>query len=282
MSDAEPKMQVGFSPCPNDTFMFHGLIHGPQGSEGYAAVMADIESLNLRAIAGKGALPVTKLSVAALGRCVDRYRVLDAGAALGRGVGPLVVRRRHDDSIKSLADLVGRKVAVPGENTTARLLLGSFAPQAWEPVVMVFSEVMEAVAGGEADAGVIIHEGRFTYEAAGLAKVADLGEVWESETGLPLPLGVICVERSVSQDDASAVQEALRASINSAFADAGPAWPWIRQHSQEMSEAVCREHIDLYVNDYSVSLGEEGRAAIDEMFRRARANGAMPPGREPW
>jgi 1,4-dihydroxy-6-naphthoate synthase len=269
------ELAVGFSPCPNDTFMFHEFVFGEvgPGQTRYRPVMEDIESLNLRSVEARAELPITKLSVAALGRCVETYRVLPAGAALGRGVGPLVVRRADDQRIGNLEDLAGLRVAVPGANTTANLLVRSFAPADIEPVVMSFDQIMGAVT---------LHEGRFTFADAGLAKVVDLGELWEAETQLPLPLGLICVRRELDPALADEAAQRLRASIESARRDAGSAWPWIREHSQEMSESVCREHIDLYVNEFSVDLGDEGRAAVDEMFRRAREAGVFPAGPAPW
>jgi 1,4-dihydroxy-6-naphthoate synthase len=277
-------MLTGFSPCPNDTFMFHALVHGLVEGPNvrFDAVLEDIESLNLRAINRVGQFSLTKLSVAALGHCVDRYRVLSAGAALGRGVGPLVVRRSDSEGMGTLSELSGKRVAVPGAHTTANLLLRSFAPADLQLEIMPFDQIMGAVADGRTDAGVIIHEGRFTYAESGLEKIADLGEVWEAETELPLPLGVICVHREVEAQLGEALSEALRASIEYARANPEAAWPWIRGHSQEMSEEVCRKHIDLYVNDYSLSLGHDGRRAIDEMFRRARAVGVFPEGPSPW
>lgn len=276
-------MLAGFSPCPNDTFMFDALVHGRVSCKGLAfdAIIEDIERLNLRAVTMMGELSLTKLSVAALGRCADRYRVLDAGAALGRGVGPLVVRA-DGGPVESLGDLVGKRVAVPGENTTANLLVHALGPRGFSPVFMRFDEIMGAVQRGEVDAGVVIHEGRFTYAGLGLELVADLGEVWESQTGLPLPLGVICTHRAVEEELSTRIGVALRASIEHAFAHPDDSWDFVREHSQELSESVCRQHIDLYVNDYSRSLGDEGRKAIEVLLRRGGEAGLFDPDASPW
>ena len=277
-------MLTGFSPCPNDTFMFHALAHGIVECRGiyFEPLIEDVESLNLRAITMMGELSVTKLSAAALGRCASRYRVLDAGAALGRGNGPLVLRRAEDTARAELGSLRGARIAIPGENTTAHLLLRLFGPSEIEVEVMPFDRVMGAIAEGRVDAGVVIHEGRFTYRDAGLACIADLGQVWEAETALPLPLGMICTHRAVDEGVSRNISDALAASIDAAYADPARAWPWIREHSQELSEEVCRKHIALYVNEHSRSLGDEGRAAIETLFAKARAVGFFPDDAQPW
>lgn len=270
-------LSVGFSSCPNDTFMFEALIHGRLAAPSVPlrVVMEDIETLNQRALSDDDALAFTKLSVAALGRVTDRYAVVAAGAALGRGCGPLVVVRSKDDA-SGLASLQGRRVAVPGLGTTAYLLLRIHAPQI-EPVVMRFDEVMPAVAKGHCDAGLIIHESRFTYPEHGLVELADLGTVWEAETGCPLPLGVIAARRDLPDDHARAFESGLRASVRHARSHPGDSWPYIRAHAQEMDEDVCRRHIDLYVNDFSEELGDEGKKAIVTLLHRGADVGALPP-----
>ncbi len=282
-------LPIGFSPCPNDTFMFHALVHGDVSVPGYrfAAQMADIEALNLRALrlptSGQGTaeafcprLPLTKLSVTALARLCDDYSVLTAGAALGRACGPLIVARSSID----LGALSGR-VAIPGEYTTAHLLLRIFAPRV-DVVVLRFDEIMHAVEQGVVDAGLIIHESRFTYSERGLTKVADLGELWEASSGLPLPLGLIAASRSLGGEVIEALGDGLRRSIELARAEPLRSRAWIREHAQEMSDQVCDDHIALYVNDYSVELGAEGTAAVDELIARGRAAGLLPAGRSPW
>lgn len=282
MSDA---LAIGFSPCPNDTFMFHALVAGEVPGLRVQPWLADIEALNLRAI-GDEPLPVTKLSVHALAHARARYTVLAAGAALGRGCGPLVVARPGlvdaDDQGLALQRLRGRKVAIPGRYTTAYLLLRALAPALTEVVPMRFEAIMPAVAAGEVDAGLIIHESRFTYPAHGLVRLADLGALWEVETGLPLPLGVIAVQRALGDSLAGALERGIARSIRAAQARPAAAWPYIRAHAQEMDEAVCRQHIALYVNEFSLALGDEGRAAIDALLARGEAAGLLPTGLSVW
>jgi 1,4-dihydroxy-6-naphthoate synthase len=282
-------IETGFSSCPNDTFMFHGLIMGDVVVPGlrFEPAIADIETLNLRALDRAQALPVTKLSASALAHVCDRYTVLNAGAALGRGCGPLVVRRADDDRLESLADLRGRSVAIPGHNTTANLLLRTFYAGAVgaEPLdvqIMRFEQIMPAVAEGRVDAGLIIHESRFTYPTHGLVELADLGALWERSTGLPIPLGMICAARTLEPSIIDAIEDGLRRSVELAFREPERSRAWIREHAQELDPEVCRRHIELYVNDFSIDLGSEGRAAIDELLARGRASGFLPPGPACW
>lgn len=279
-------LTLGFSSCPNDTFMFHGLVSGDVPVDGLAfePTVADIEALNLRALgrAGGPPLAVSKLSASAVAHLCDRYTVLSAGAALGRGCGPLVVRRGADPRLETLAALAGRKVAIPGAFTTAYLLLRVFAGAGFEPVVMRFEQIMPAVEAGKVDAGLIIHESRFTYPSHGLVELADLGECWERATGLPIPLGMICARRDLDAATIDAVEAGLRRSVELAFAEPDRSRPWIREHAQELDDEVCDRHIALYVNSFSVDLGDEGRAAIDELLARGRASGLLPAGPGPW
>lgn len=276
---------LGYSTCPNDTFMFHALVSGAVPCpETFAPWLADIEELNRRALGQGGAppLPVTKVSAAVLGRVTGRYAVMSAGAALGRGCGPLVLRRRADEGRSDLASLSGATVAIPGEATTANLLLAIFGPDDLERVVMRFDAIMPAVERGEVDVGLVIHESRFTYPDHGLAEIADLGTVWEADTGLPLPLGVIVAERELGAR-AEAVEASLRASIEHAFADRSASAAYVAEHAQEMAPDVCRRHIELYVNEHSVELGDEGRAAIETLLTRGRATGLVPADApSPW
>lgn len=273
-------LTLGFSSCPNDTFMFHGLVAGNVAVPGvrWDVVMEDIEALNLRAL-GHAPLCVTKVSVGVLPWIVDRYAVLGSGAALGRGCGPLVVARPHGPA--SLPETSGRRIAIPGEKTTANLLLSIFGPPDVQRVPMRFDRIMPAVARGEVDAGLVIHESRFTYRDHGLVQIEDLGARWEADTGAPLPLGVIVADRTLPGEVAAAIEAGLRASIERAFADPAGSRDYVRAHAQEMSEDVCRRHIELYVNPFSVDLGQEGRAAIDALVARARSRGA-PSGRSVW
>lgn len=278
-SDLAP-IRLGFSTCPNDTFMFHGLVFG---SGDYEPRLEDIESLNLRVVDDDDAPEVTKVSVAALGHVTDRYTVLRAGAALGRGVGPLVVVSEDDDELATLGNLDDAEVGIPGQYTTAHLLLRIFGPGRLRTRILRFDKIMPDVTAGRLDAGLIIHESRFTYRDHGLRAIADLGGRWENHTGLPLPLGVIVARRDLGESRICEIEDALSASIQAARADPRAAWPWIREHAQEMDEAVCRKHIDLYVNDYSVDLGDEGRAAIDRMLAEGRRSGLLPDDMpSPW
>ncbi len=270
-------LRFGFSPCPNDTFAFWAAVHGEvDGGAPLEPVMADIEALNERAVRGDDPLEVTKLSLPALARCVDDYAVLGSGAALGFGVGPLVVARDPELSLERLADA---RVAVPGRHTTAFLLMSSRLPAPREVVAMRFDEVMPAVESGACDAGLVIHESRFTFGAHGLRELCDLGVLWEQETGGPLPLGVIAARRDLDPAVHDAVERSLRASVRFARAQPERARPWIRSHAQEMADDVCDRHIALYVNDFSVELGDVGRGAVDELLRRGREAGLLPAGR---
>jgi 1,4-dihydroxy-6-naphthoate synthase len=269
------ELEVGFSPCPNDTFMFHALVAGAVGAPWTVRPwLADIEALNERALSATP-LAITKLSVHGLGHLTGRYAALQVGAALGRGCGPLVVAREA----RPLNDVRGR-VAVPGRFTTAHLLLRIFGPPGLEVVHMRFEKILPAVAAGEVDAGVIIHEGRFVYGGFGLAMVADLGAVWEADTGLLLPLGVIAAARGLAQADV--FEDRLRASIAAAWADPTAPAAFVRAHAQELDPEVCRRHIALYVNEYSSGLGDEGRAAVETLLRRGAEVGMLPRDARPW
>ena len=278
---------VGFSSCPNDTFMFHGVISGAVALPGLALQpwMADIEVLNERARGelDQPPLPITKISTAALAEVTERYTVLSSGAALGFGCGPIVVRRADDGHLTHLADLRGLKVAVPGLRTTAGLLMKMFGPVGYQAFPIRFDQIVDAVASGQVDAGVIIHETRFTYADKGLECVADLGEIWERLTQFPLPLGVIVADRTLGPDVIGQFEAALRRSVEMARADPGLSQAYVAQHAQEMSPEVCAAHINLYVNDFSVDLGEGGRSAIDDLLARARTTGfTQSPSVSPW
>jgi 1,4-dihydroxy-6-naphthoate synthase len=273
--DAED-LRIGFSSCPNDTFMFDALVHQRISPvPPVRVVMADIEALNRRALEQAEPLPVTKLSVAAAGRLLDRYSILDAGAALGRGCGPLVVAPKGSGRT-SIDDLAGARVAIPGEGTTAYLLLRIFAPADLQPVPMRFDQIMPAVAAGHCDAGLIIHESRFTYPEFGLVQLADLGTLWEDDTGLPLPLGVIAAARELSEERVRTFERAIRASVEYAWKHPRDSADYVREHAQEMDPTVCQRHIDLYVNPFSATLGDEGRKAIEMLFERGRKVGLLP------
>jgi len=269
----------GFSPCPNDTFAFWAAVHGAVPTRGlqFEPVIADIEALNERAIADREPLPVTKLSLPAVARVADRYSVLSSGAALGFGCGPLVVVR-DDAPLRGLADLRGARVAIPGRHTTAFLLLSILGPAPRECVPMRFHEVMPAVAAGAADAGLIIHESRFTYRERGLRELADLGVLWEAATGGPLPLGVIAARRDLDDATLRAIRQVLRASVELARRAPNRPRPFVRAHAQELGDDVCDRHIALYVNHFTEDLGDAGRAAIEALLARGRAAGLLGPG----
>jgi 1,4-dihydroxy-6-naphthoate synthase len=266
-------LSIGFSPCPNDTFIFCALMNGKVPTAGLQlapADLADVETLNEWAMAGR--LDVTKISFHALGHVLDEYALLNAGAALGRGCGPLLVA---GDKMAA-ADLTGKTVAIPGHFTTAAMLLRLFAPHCRQLAVMRFDRIMPSIADGEVDAGVIIHESRFTYRQHGLTLLQDLGAWWEQLTGLPIPLGGIAARRSLGEPVLQALELAIRASMQWAAAEPHRCLPYIRQYAQELDEKVIGEHIDLYVNKFSEDLGIEGRQAIDEFLRRGRKAGILP------
>lgn len=250
-------LTFGFSPCPNDTFAFHALVHGlidaPFAVE---PVLLDIEELNRRA--HDGAFALTKLSVGAFSAVGDHYRLLRSGAALGHGVGPLVVAREP----QPLESAVRGRVAIPGRETTAFRLLGLAAPTLGEAVELRYDQILGAVSRGDVDAGLIIHESRFTYQDHGLVKIVDLGDWWERETGLPVPLAGICARTDLPADLVAAAEAAIRASVAYAFAHPEASRAYVRAHSQEMSAEVCDAHIRLYVNDHSLDIGDDGRRAI--------------------
>jgi len=266
-------LSLGFSPCPNDCFMFDAIVNRRIDLEGleFAEHLADVEALNRAAFAGEA--DVTKLSYHAYAHCADRYVLLDAGSALGRNCGPLVISKRRI-SPGEVAD--GLRVAIPGRYTTANFLFSLAFPAARDKTELLFSEIEPALLRGDFDCGVIIHENRFTYEAKGLKKIIDLGEFWESETGAPIPLGGIVINRSLPDEVKHRVNRVLRRSIEHAFANRAASLPYVRAHAQEMSEEVMYKHIDLYVNEYSVDLGPEGRRAVGLLFDRARAAGIVP------
>jgi 1,4-dihydroxy-6-naphthoate synthase len=266
-------LSLGFSPCPNDTYIFHALVHRlvPCPGIAFAERLEDVETLNQLAL--EGALDISKVSYHLMGHIRDRYRLLTAGGALGRGCGPLLVSRT---GIAPTA-LAGKPVAVPGRHTTACLLLQLYNPELTDLVFMPFHEIMPAVAAGQVAAGVIIHESRFTYRTFGLECLQDLGAWWEATTGHPIPLGGIAIKRDLGSEAAAAVTTSLRASIDYARQHPAASLPYIRAHSQEMSDEVCAAHIGLYVNDYSRDLGEAGRAAVLDLFRRAEQAGLLPP-----
>jgi len=269
------KLSLGFSPCPNDCFMFDAIVHGRIDLEGleFDIVMDDVETLNRRAFSG--GIDVTKLSYHAFAHCAERFVLLDAGSALGRGCGPLLISMREIPRHEVAAG--GLRIAIPGVYTTANFLLHLAFPAALDRTPLVFSEIEAAVLDGRFDAGLIIHENRFTYEARGLRKILDLGEFWEESTGAPIPLGGIVIKRELSLDVQQAMNRIMRRSVEHAFAHPDASRDFVRAHAQEMSEDVMRRHIELYVNDYSIDLGNEGRRAVELLFARAAETGVIAP-----
>jgi 1,4-dihydroxy-6-naphthoate synthase len=251
-------LTLGFSPCPNDTFVFHALVHGLVGGPAFAPpVYADIDVLNARALADD--LDVVKVSYGVLPH-LSGYTLLSSGGALGRGCGPLVLTRSPD------VDLRGATIAIPGEQTTAYLLLRLWDPDYGAVVVMPFDRIMPAVRDGEVDAGLVIHESRFTYPSYGLHCAADLGDWWERETGLPVPLGAIVARDGL---DMVAIESAIRSSVEYAWAHPEASRAYVLAHSQELAPEVVDAHIALYVNEFTRDLGDEGRRAIKELLARA-------------
>jgi len=265
-------LTLGYSPCPNDTFIFDALVHGRVAVEGvrFRERLEDVETLNQ--LAREAELDVTKISYGAIPYLLDDYVLLRSGGALGRGCGPLVVAREP----VPMAELRGKRIAIPGRYTTANLLLRLFDPALAEGVETVYSDVMPAVERGDFDAGLIIHESRFTYPEHGLVCLVDLGEWWERETGLPIPLGGILARRGLGAGTVRAVEEGIRRSVDHAFAHPDDSLPYLRAHAQEMEESVMRRHVELYVNEFSRDLGDEGERAILALFERGRAAGIIP------
>lgn len=264
-------LRLAFSPCPNDTFVFHALVHGlVPGAPAFDVRYADVDVTNTAA--ASGAFDLVKVSYAALPWLLGEYELLPCGGALGRGCGPLVLTR--DTPIGSLE---GRRVAVPGDRTTAYLLMRLWSEQAPPALVTVvpFAEIMPAVAAGRFDAGLVIHEARFTYARYGLRAMADLGEWWEASTGLPIPLGAMLARRGAV--DPVAATGWIRASVRRAWADPAASREYVLAHAQEMEPEVVDQHIALYVNEFTESLGVEGYRAIDTLLGRAAAQGLTPP-----
>ncbi|MER7581974.1 1,4-dihydroxy-6-naphthoate synthase [Kitasatospora sp. NPDC097691] len=272
------RLSIAYSPCPNDTFVFHAWAHGlVPGADAPEVTFADIDVTN--GLAERGELDVLKISYGALPWVLDKYTLLPCGGALGRGCGPLVLTL---PGVESPADLAGKTVAVPSERSTAYLLFRLWAAKAvpggfGEIVVLPFHEIMPAVRDGRVDAGLVIHEARFTYRQYGLHSLADMGEAWEAETGLPIPLGAIVAKRSLGAERLRAVADAIRASVRQAWADPEASRAYVLEHAQEMDLDVAKQHIGLYVTEFTEDLGEEGYAAVRALLTRAAAEGLVPP-----
>ena len=266
------KLSLGFSPCPNDCFIFDALIHNKIDTEGleFDVVMEDVEALNQKAFQGK--LDITKLSYHAYAYLTEGYQLLNAGSALGNNCGPLLITNANPNTI--LSELrtpnSGLSIAIPGKYTTANFLLSLAFPEAKNKAEMLFSDIESAVVEGRVDAGLIIHENRFTYEQKGLKKVIDLVEYWETLTQMPIPLGGIVIKRNLPDELKNKVNRAIRKSVEYAFANPKSSLVFVKEHAQAMSEEVMYKHINLYVNNYSIDLGDSGREAVQLLFDKAQ------------
>lgn len=273
------KLTLGFSPCPNDTFIFDALIHHKIDTEGleFEVFYDDVETLNQKAL--RGELDITKLSFHAFAYVANQYALLDAGSALGFGVGPLLISKNHfngaaDPQLQSSDNML--KIGIPGKYTTANFLLGIAYPHLQNKQELVFSEIESALLNDQIDLGLIIHENRFTYQDKGLSKIVDLGDYWEKLTGCAIPLGGIVINRNLDREIQLKVNRLIRQSVEFAFAHPKSGIDFIRQHAQAMEESVMYKHIELYVNKYSINLGEEGRKAVDTLFKLAQERGIIP------
>jgi 5,8-dihydroxy-2-naphthoate synthase len=277
ISSMTQTLTIGYSPCPNDTFIFYALVHGKVRVPGIAfrEHLEDVETLNRMAL--DSALDITKTSYHALGRLREQYALLRSGGALGRGCGPLIVARHGT----TLSDLKTGVIAVPGKLTTAYLLLRLFDPSIENITVLPFDRIMGAVSRREAVAGLIIHESRFTYPLYKLEKLLDLGEWWERYSGLPIPLGCILGRRSLGRDVLLRVEAGIKNSLQYARTHVAEVLEYCRQHGQELDEQVMKNHIDLYVNDFSLDLGQQGLNAVQRLFAEAETRGLFPRSDKP-
>jgi 1,4-dihydroxy-6-naphthoate synthase len=257
------KLSLGFSPCPNDTFIFDALVNNKIDTEGidFEPVLEDVQTLN--EWASKGKLSITKLSFPALFNNLDKYQLLNSGSALGKGVGPLLIGKKMVD----VREISNCTIAIPGENTTANFLLSFAFPNIATKVPFLFSEIEDAVLEEKTDLGVIIHENRFTYQQKGLHKICDLGQVWEERQNAPIPLGGIAAKKDLSREIIEKVDRLIRESVKFSFNSYPHISSYIKEHSQAMEENVMRQHIELYVNEHSIDLGEQGKMAIEQLFR---------------
>jgi 1,4-dihydroxy-6-naphthoate synthase len=268
------KFTLGYSPCPNDTFIFDALVNKKIDSEGleFDVILEDVETLNQWSFDGK--LDITKLSYPAFFQNLDKYVLLNSGAALGKGVGPILISK---DPEHQTSNLKHQTIALPGENTTANLLFTFAYPEAIKKTFIRFDKIEDSVLAGKTDLGVIIHENRFTYQQKGLHKATDLGEYWEEKMHVPIPLGGIALKRLIDKTISLKVDKLIRRSIEFAFSNYPMITGYVKQHSQEMSEDVMRQHIDLYVNDFSIDLGNDGKQAIKTLYKVAATQLSVSP-----
>jgi len=266
------KISLGFSTCPNDTFIFDAMVHHKIDTEDldFEVILGDVEELNNKAL--NNVLDVTKISYHAYSKIANNYLLLDSGSALGYKNGPLLISKKkiYSDELHDV------KIAIPGLNTTANLLLSIAFPEAKNKKEFLFSDIEDAILDNEVDAGLIIHENRFTYKKKDLKKIIDLGEYWEKETGLPIPLGGIAVNKKLENDLQLKINRVLKRSVEYAFKNPKSAYPYIKQHAQEMEEDVIYKHIELYVNNFTVDLGTDGRKAIEILYDKAISLGVLP------
>lgn len=262
------RLTLGFSPCPNDTFIFDALVNKKIDTEGlsFELTIADVEKLNK--LAFQHSLDITKVSYYAYAHLMQDYIVLDAGSALGNNCGPLLISKPKNQNSK----IEGLTIAIPGKYTTANFLLSLAFPEAMNRIEMLFSDIENAILQNNVDAGLIIHENRFTYQDKGLIKIIDLGEYWEAKTGLPIPLGGIVIKRSLPSVISQTVNRILRKSVEYALANPASSQEYVRQYAWEMAENVRKQHIHLYVNTYSISLENTGRNAVETLFEWAQKN----------
>ncbi|WP_018614127.1 1,4-dihydroxy-6-naphthoate synthase [Segetibacter koreensis] len=256
------KFTIGFSPCPNDTFIFDALVNKKIDTEDFdfEVLLEDVQTLNLWAINGK--LDVSKISYGVLPLVLEKYSLLRSGGALGKGVGPLLISKDQN----TLSSIEGSTIAIPGINTTAHMLFSYAFPKANKKQFLVFNEIEDAVLTGKADAGVIIHENRFTYQDRRLVKLMDLGELWEQRTKAPIPLGGIIVRKEFDGEVKQKLERLIRRSLEYSLKNYPVISDFVSRHSQEMSEDIMRKHIDLYVNDFSIDIGEKGKRAIKKLL----------------
>ncbi|MEM6723872.1 MAG: 1,4-dihydroxy-6-naphthoate synthase [Bacteroidota bacterium] len=266
------KLTLGFSPCPNDTFIFDAMIHGKIDTEGieFDVTLGDVEALNQKAFQAE--LDITKLSYHTYAYLLKDYVLLNAGSALGNNCGPLLISK---SAIRE-SEINDKTVAIPGKYTTANFLLGYAYPNLSRKEEMVFSEIETAVLQEQTDAGLIIHENRFTYQEKGLQKIIDLGEYWETQTGLPIPLGGIVIKRNLPEGIKEKVDRVMRRSVEFALQYPQQTMDYVKPHAQEMDPKVMMQHIGLYVNEYTVDLGEKGRKAVEHLIETAQKKGLVP------
>ena len=276
MANEQLKLTLGFSPCPNDTFIFDAMVHGKIDTEGlvFDVTMADVEVLNQKAFEKE--FDITKLSYYAYAYLIKDYVLLDAGSALGNNCGPILISKKEmrESEISKL------KIAIPGKYTTANFLLSLAFPEAKNKTEMQFSEIENAIDNGFADAGLIIHENRFTYEQRGFKKIIDLGEFWEKLVSVPIPLGGIVIKRKLPPAIRQKVNRVIKRSVEYGFANPTSSFNFVKENAQEMSEEIRNKHINLYVNKYSVNLGVEGRKAVKLLLDKARKKGLIPEFKE--